>query len=208
MIIAYPYRYGRYDGMELRYSIRSMVKHFRGLTDIVVIGDRPTWYDGNYIEASDIPNRKELSILTKLSRIPGTFLMCNDDHFALKDFDETLPNYYSGTCGDHKPRSPVYRGMYKRTPPEWLHFDVHFPMFMTNEGVKRAIDYMKSVDYPMKSTYGHLMGLQGELTIDCKIRNGVIDLGGSFLSTDDVWLTTYVRQLLDKLYPEKSPYEY
>lgn len=37
------------DGEELRYSMRSIEKNFVDLRNIVLCGDRPDWYDGDYI---------------------------------------------------------------------------------------------------------------------------------------------------------------
>src|SRR5574339_1299453 len=94
-----PYKHDPHNGLELRYAIRSLVKHFKPLTDITVIGDLPGWYLGKHIFHPDTPKRKEYSIYSKLMQVQDRVLYTNDDFFALKDFDESLPNYYSGTCG-------------------------------------------------------------------------------------------------------------
>lgn len=48
------------NGMELRLSIRSVLKHYQGEAKITVIGDKPDWYQGHFISCPRIPrNRKE-----------------------------------------------------------------------------------------------------------------------------------------------------
>src|SRR5574339_852409 len=125
-----PYKHDPHNGLELRYAIRSLVKHFKPLTDITVIGDLPGWYLGKHIFHPDTPKRKEYSIYSKLMQVQDKVLYTNDDFFALKDFDESLPNYYSGTCGSKRPIDRTYRELYRNAPSEWLNFDIHCPMII------------------------------------------------------------------------------
>src|SRR5437867_3994123 len=103
MIILIPYTDDHHNGEELKFAIRSMVKHFRSIIDVVIIGDKPKWFHGNWIYSLDVAARKEYSMYIKVMLAAQTFgidkfLYTTDDHFALKDFDENLPNYYTGTC--------------------------------------------------------------------------------------------------------------
>jgi hypothetical protein len=45
------------NGMELRYSIRSVIQNFGGDAKVTVIGDRPDWYRGHHIPLGRHSNR-------------------------------------------------------------------------------------------------------------------------------------------------------
>lgn len=185
-----------------------MVKHFRSLTSVVVIGDKPKWYKGEYIRASDIKGRKEFSIYLKLMRVQGTVLYSNDDFFALQDFDHTLPNYYSGLCRDRKPLVDPYRTLYRNTPGEWRNFDIHVPMVIdTNH-------FEWNIDRPIKTYYAGQNKLPGEVMEDCKISGKVTYeevieriKDRQFFSTHNNTGSGGLYQLLNELYPDATEFE-
>lgn len=210
MKIFIPYKTTKDDGLECRYVIRSMVKHFKDLSGCVIAGDKPTWYkNGLFLPASNIEDRKEYTIYRKLRLVNEPVLHLNDDFFALQDFDATLPNYYFGTCGEKNPTDKVYKELYWNCPPHWLNFDVHCPM---------VIDPYKFtewfIDRPLKTYYGNLNKLQGVEMADCKIRGtayyyGEIKMmiqGRKFFSTTDN-LKADLLKVVQDLYPEPSIYE-
>ena len=70
-----------------------MVKHFKGMSGVVLIGDKPDWYCGEHIPAADT-GAKEWNIVKKILLSPyEDFIYSNEDFLAPQDFDETLPNY-------------------------------------------------------------------------------------------------------------------
>lgn len=78
---------------EIRYSIRSFVKHFKDLRNIVVVGECPVWLRGVlHIPFPDNMNlNKDARMLQKLaaacrdSRVSDRFVFCLDDSFLNAD---------------------------------------------------------------------------------------------------------------------------
>ena len=211
MILVYPYRYCPHNGRELRYSIRSMVKHFKDLTGVCVIGDRPEWFTGDYIPARDITGRKEWSIVSKVMLAPaGVFLLSSDDVFALKDFDVNMPFYYSGSLSSARARAA---GQYPQRIsntiqlyPEGLMYDCHTPMVINKDAYCNLHGKCnwQAREYLNKSVYANGIHTVGEHIPDCKIRRGSVIPNLPFFSTSD---QTSLNIPLETMYPDASPYE-
>lgn len=205
-----PYKL-RSDTTELRYAIRSLVKYFTPLTNIIIVGNAPDWYVGDSVKFQDINRRKEFSIYSKLmaAGLREPVLYTNDDFFALKPFDETLPNYYWGLCGEKRPQNRMYRELYANCPKEWKNFDIHVPMIIDTS---RFTNW--PIDRPIKTQYANLNKLDGVALPDCKIRGCVsrdavmeVIKDRPFFSTGDNAYRPGILQALNELYPEKSKYE-
>lgn len=213
-----PYRLDPANGYELKYAIRSMVKHFKDMTGVLLIGDRPTWYQGEHIHAQDYrgyPSRKEYSMVQKILLCPyEDFLLTQDDVFAMRDFDSTLPNYYSGTLAEVKVHGRYHRrvravmGIY----PEGMFYDIHCPMVINRDKFREAnnVDWL-TTEFLQKSLYGNFIG-GGSQMADCKIRNApepgqpLVIPDAPFFSTDDQ-SGTHKLINFDTLYPDASQYE-
>lgn len=94
---------GGADGEELRYSMRSVERHFTGLKNIVLCGDRPDWYAGAMIDSPKFTKRqakqkygtgrwcKWVDSVIKLQKIidspfvTDNFLWLYDDTFFVRD---------------------------------------------------------------------------------------------------------------------------
>lgn len=207
MNLVIPYKDDRNNGFELKYSIRSIVKHFHGLTGVCLIGDKPTWYTGEHIPMTDITGRKEWSIVSKILSSPyEDFLYSTDDHFATEPFDSSLPNYYSGPLskaivhGKYETRVKNTRSIYK----DGLFYDIHTPMVINLTKFKEAhnIDWA-NYEYLSKSIYGNYIG-GGELLSDSKVRRFGEVPSGRFFSTNN---RTAQSIDFETMYPEPSPYE-
>src|SRR5687768_13919743 len=98
------------DDLELRYSIRSMVKHLHGFDRVVLVGHKPSWAkDVIHIPCNDphVANRAR-NIYDKIlkaamhAEVSENFICASDDHFLLADHDAaTFPFYQCGaleTC--------------------------------------------------------------------------------------------------------------
>lgn len=216
MRLVIPYRLAG-EGTELLYAIRSMVKHFKPLSGVLLIGDRPEWYQGDHLPAADLKGEKEKSMQRKIALCPDpVFLYSNDDYFALRDFDETLPNYCGAKCYEMAARHDIgsYRQMYQNCPPGWLNYDVHTPMIMRK--VQFRYNLAKMTDQtPIKTTYmgGWLQG-RTQWLYDMKIKEkySLSELhfmikDRPFFSTHEAALNDDLLALFRELYPEKSPYE-
>lgn len=222
MRLVIPYKLSE-NSEELRFAIRSMVKHFIPLSGVLLIGDKPEWYCGDHIPMADTlyldqPERiwKERSMQLKILATPDeAFLYSNDDFFANQDF-KTIPYYYDVECWqmarDHSIGS--YRAMYEQCQPHWKNFDVHTPMIMFSDKFRQAFNEMLIVDcqWPIKTTYAHRFG--GTPYSDMKIRGPhTIDelewlvKDKSFFSTHNSAINDDLMILFNSLYPNKSPYE-
>lgn len=214
-------------GTELKYAVRSLYKHCRDLTGILLIGDKPDWFRGDHIPATDSAREKELRLIRKILLCPDElFLYTNDDFFMLSDFNAiTLPDYYDRTCGEMAMRhgSPQYKRMYENCPPDWLNYDVHAPMCMAIGQFKAAYELMDNVQ-PIKTMYqqGRGIGLNlpltsfrsGERVVDSKIRGvhtrAELDfhiVGRDFFSTHNSAVDSTMIRFLNDLYPDASPVE-
>ena len=209
MIIVIPYKYERYEGEELRYTLRSYEKHFTCLDQVILVTDKaPGWYKGDQLFCQDIPGRKEYSLYNKLIQVKGKVLYSNDDLLALKDFDESLPNYYWDTCGRYVARTRTYRELYRACLPDWKNFDVHTPMVIDT----RVFEWF--IDKPIKTYYANQNQLEGTELMDLKIKgdhdySDIKDMihDRPFFSTKDNPLQSGLIKVLQELYPHKSRYE-
>lgn len=199
MKLVIPYRLDPNNGYELRYAIRSMVKHFKPLSGVVLVGDCPKWFTGEHILCADIEGRKEYSIYNKLKQVKGIVLYGNDDFFALQDFSTDLPNYYKGLCSEYRGYDKKYKDLYNACPAGWLDFDCHCPMIIDTD----KFNWL-AADMPIKSIYGNTNNLPGIRITDVKFTDKITDLTGlPFFSTKE----TCDLSILSELYPDKSKYE-
>ena len=205
MKLIIPYRLDPNNGFELRYAIRSMVKHFKPLSGVVLIGDKPDWYQGEHTPATDT-GAKEWNIVNKILLSPyEDFLYSNDDFFATQDFSTDLPNYYSTEL-----RAARVHGKYINRVlnvmdiyPDGLFYDIHTPMVINLTKYREANNLPQTKEYLCKSLYGNFIGGGVQLP-DNKIRNGKLIPPGPFFSTND---RTCKMINLNELYPDASEYE-
>jgi len=201
-----PYRNCINNGLELRYAIRALVKYFKPLSGICIIGELPYWYRGEFIEMADTKDRKEFSIMSKIAKSPyEDFLYCTDDTFATQPFDETLPNLYSSTLKDATVWGR-YIGRRDNTMavyPDGLFYDIHTPMVINREKFRQAHDVnWVEKEYLSKSMYGNFIG-GGVMMQDCKIRKRG-QMFSPFFSTNEQ-TAKFIN--FDELYPDASEYE-
>ncbi len=217
MRLVIPYRLPQDGGIELRYSIRSMVKHFKPLSGVLIIGDKPEWYIGDHISYADIPGEKERSMQLKVLQAPDTsFLYSNDDFFCNASFSYYLPQYYDTNCGDLAVRHPIdsYRKLYNNCLPVWKNFDIHVPMFMNKTVFKLSYSAMDA-QTPIKTTYGnYLQRVDNEYLCDCKIKGEhsheeiiYATKDRPFFSTHNNAINADMINFLESNYPDASPYE-
>lgn len=216
MRLVIPYRKTNNDGVELRYAIRSMVKHFKPLSGVLLIGDSEEWYMGDHIPYADLKGEKERSMQLKVLQAPDDiFLYSNDDYFAAEDFSIDMPNYYDTDCRDMAARSPVdsYRRMYNNCLPHWKNFDVHVPMIM-HKNIFKASYYKMDSQTPIKTTYGNFANGNRDYLCDCKIKGEhsleeiiYATKDRPFFSTHDNSINADMITFFESLYPNVSPYE-
>lgn len=220
MICIIPYK-RQNNGTELRYAIRSLVKWFSDLDDIILIGDKPTWYTGQYIKHSNAQgsSRKEGNLVAKIkAHAPsGLFLYSNDDFFLNQQYSSrTLPAYYSHTCRHMavQARDSTYRRLYSNCLPNWLNYDVHAPSIMIGDLFRKL---KPDGTYPIRTGYFNKIPqdlfVREEYT-DNKIRGHhtyqeLIDMISTrpFFSTHDTAINDDLLTLLNQMYPDASRFE-
>jgi hypothetical protein len=88
---------------ELRYSIRSVVESFPN-SKIWVVGGKPNWYTGNYIEVTQNLSKyrnaiENLKALCNSEEISDRFVLMNDDFYIVKNID-SIKDYHGGPLLD------------------------------------------------------------------------------------------------------------
>ena len=88
----YVYWHDASQSDELRWSIRSIEKHFMGLEpEIVIAGDRPPWYQGKCLDIEHQGNWlqdaiRKLQIASESDQVTDRFVWMMDDIYFLRDF--------------------------------------------------------------------------------------------------------------------------
>lgn len=219
-----PYRHAHnHDGLELRYAIRALEKHFPALEQVVLVGDRPEWCSACRIPFPDLPGKKDLSLIKKIEKYCVTndepFLYYSDDYFPLKPFGPDLPAYYSGYCWQMamKASDIRYKNMFRRCPETWRNFMVHVPMVMIPENFRLAAKskLLEKGELPIKSLYASYAGLWNAVERpDFQIRSvhkidnlrAIVD-GLDFFATKNNAINHDMLLLLEELYPTPSSFE-
>jgi len=178
---------------------------------------------------------KERRIMEKVKfacQQPGiseNFFFMNDDMFLLEELNApSLPNYYKGTLlnSAKKRRDDRYKralmnchnALVKAGTVHQNNFDTHTPIIYNKSKfiqVMDSYDWNKPTDgYVVKSLYANSLNLEGVFQPDCKIdepmsaphiRDKIKDR--LFFSVGDFGLNEEMKNVLQELYPEKSPWE-
>lgn len=215
---------------ELRYSLRS-VDAFYPDADVWIVGGKPEWYIGNYIEVEqqDDPFENVRSSLDKIvndSRIPNDIIIMNDDFFFVRHV-ETFAPYISGTLRD-KIKHNLDNGITtsyvrrlerlnthcKRYTDNPLDFDIHVPIHVKKNNLSLILD-----DNVMwRSNYGNRFIDPGSTVVmdDVKVyprgsyffkSYDYLSKRYPFFSTQD---STFVRvhaKMLRGMFPARSKFE-
>jgi len=216
------------DNEELRYSLRSVVKHLAH-TNVWVVGGRPDWYTGNHIRLPQLDNkyanaRANLQAIVACSDITDEFVLMNDDFYVMSPV-ELVPYYHGGDLMD---KIRVFEGFAAKSKylamlwdtlhilayhgsPTTLDYALHIPMRMRRSELAPLLRYEASI----RTLYGNLQKVGGEQIPDVKVhtrRDGppqhdymLSDF--PFLSTHDRTFHTVRKQLLRYRFAEASPFE-
>lgn len=216
------------DNEELRYSLRSVVANMPH-KKVWVVGGKPDWYAGNYIE---VPQNKDkysnaranLRAIVECGDISRTFVLMNDDFYVIQKVDD-VPYYHGGDLID---KIKTFEGfaaksryvqilwdtvhvLAYRGSPTTLDYALHVPMVMEKDKLAPLLGYQASI----RTLYGNLYRVGGQRIDDVKVHTKpfsqipVYDYENSdfsFLSTADRTFWN-VRKYLKELFPNPSPYE-
>jgi hypothetical protein len=227
----------KWQNNEIRYSIRSVLKHCQDLERVIIIGEDPGFYQYNdkliHIQAADTAH-KEANIWKKVLKAAGTpeisdpFLFINDDHFMLKPFNAAVYPYY--TKGDLAEMNfntldsyqmilkATRQALQKRGLPTY-HFDIHTPMLIHKAAFIEVFsafeeEVMTVPGLVMKSCYANYWRKQPEFLNDLKLKRGCsftelaeIHHRRHVISVADEALTRNFRQWLEFHFPKPHPSE-
>lgn len=218
------------DNEELRYSIRSVINSFPK-AKVWVVGGKPNWYVGNYIDVGQIGLKynnaiNNLNALCDSEEISDDFVLMNDDFFILKQIDN-IEYFHGGFLYNKINRfKQLSRGsayikklmVTEQTLKDYnvespLDYELHVPMVMNKQKLKTIID--KDQNCLWRSLYGNLFNVGGTETTDVKIYHSNANQSISYkitndsiyASTDDITFKELWATNLKKSFPHKTIYE-
>lgn len=234
--ILYPIGGGSHvDDLELRYSLRSIEKHFTNYRNVFIVGKLPEWIkDVIHIDVHDDHPCKETNIYKKIlaacysRELSDDFLFFNDDHFILQDFEaDKFPFYYKGGLLDVLKKLPPYNKystcvhntaqILRQRGHAIKNFDTHAPIIYNKHKfieIMQSYDWSNRFSYVVKSLYSNSAKIEGIKEPDCKM-NELPSIEEFYKRTQDrkVFsigngaLVEPLYKVLEKLYPNKSRWE-
>lgn len=217
------------DNEELRYSIRSVVKHFP-TAKIWVVGHKPDWYSGNFIPVADTDRKYEnirLCILAACQnkQVSKNFVLMNDDFFIVNEIKD-IPILHGGSLIDKvdsytiinssNPYTRLLNDTLKylvRNKQTIIDYDIHVPMPVNKAKMLKAA---MIPNVCTRSLYGNTNKIGGEQTRDVKVYSPgsmyslTFDYKSAapyFISSEDNSFDRIHRDILSKEYTVPTIYE-
>ena len=218
------------ENEELRYSIRSAVKNLPH-DKIWVVGGKPDWYTGNYIEVGQTRSkysnaRNNLKAICNSELISESFIFMNDDFYIINKVD-SVPYMYSGTLDKKiKVREDLFsgnsytgllrqtlNGLFRKTKAIVLDYELHVPMVMEKKKLSKVLMFSGL----WRSVYGNTFKVGGIKIRDVKVYNknnkfysngyDINNLEYDYLSSNDDSFEMVKEKVLNKRFKTKSIYE-
>ncbi len=218
------------ENEELRYSIRSVVASFPN-ADIIVVGEPPEWYDGDYIKVKQAFTKyrnayNNLQTICMSSKIPENFIVMNDDFYIMDKIDD-VGYFHDGLLQD---KADMYFDVYQHS--EYTKRLYTTVSKLQRLGYKNPLSYEVHVPFPVekwklaratrneallwRSMYGNIYGVGGTQIDDVKVYSSVkmnfktYDYSSAelpFLSSDDTSFILLKDDVLSKRFSSKTSYE-
>jgi len=169
---------------ELRYSIRSVVESFP-YSNIWIIGGKPDWYIGNYIEIDQSQNKyknavENLKNICSSSQISNSFILMNDDFYIIDKID-SIKTFHGGYLLDkinlyqklnsNSNYTRKLNATYKRLKgigiDDPLDYELHIPMVMEKEKLQEVLN--NNDQFLWRSMYGNIFKVGGSEMKDVKV---------------------------------------
>lgn len=226
-----------HNHIELKYSIRSLYKYLDRIDRLFIVGVLPSFLrDVVHIPAIDrFPNNAGRNIYDKMifacrhPELSAHFLCAADDHFLLKSFSlKRYPYFYIGGLWDtinalskeskFKPYvEATFWALHERGLPT-KNFNSHLPMVFQKD---IFIELMDSFNWDLKKSmtvkglYPNALKIPGVKISDCKIATPKTKTAiyralakNFFFSTNEHSINEAMLEVLEELYPNRSPWEY
>lgn len=201
------------DNEELRYSIRSVIRSFPE-AHVWVVGGKPIWYKGNYIEVEQNQDKytnalNNIIAICNSKEIPESFIFMNDDFFILKSFD-LQETFHGGLLID---KISTYRAI-TRSSKYITKLDSTHRM-LTQQGIENILDYELHVpirlekaklehiitnhpDFLWRSTYGNMYKIGGTQIKDVKVYSDPLySSRSSKITEDSIFISTHDQSFKD-----------
>jgi hypothetical protein len=218
------------ENEELRYSIRSVNYHYPE-AKIWVVGDFPSWYDGDYVRVKQTETKyrnalKNLTAIVNSPQIPENFILMNDDFYII-DKPNSLEYWHEGPLiekyymyYDYYQSSSYTRKLFETNSrlkrlgyKEAVSYELHVPFPVEKSKLARVLKYE---DLLWRSMYGNIFEVGGHKISDVKFYHEVKmnfknydykNPHSSFLSTDDSSFEKIKKEILSKKFSKKTKYE-
>ena len=216
---------------ELRYSIRSVVQSFPD-SNIWVVGGKPTWYAGNYINIKQVLTKyrnaiQNLNAICNSNEISEEYILMNDDFYIVKNIN-TIETYHGGLLLDKinlyqkinsnsnytRKLAATYKKIKSLNIDNPLDYELHVPMIMEKKKLKQILQ--NNDQFLWRSIYGNVFGVGGEQMEDVKVyTKGPLVLKSYnlkkdehvYLSSADTSFDMILSNILKKQFTEKTKYE-
>lgn len=176
----------KHDDWELRYSLRALIKNFKDLGSVYIIGNhKPSWLVPNkrLVLLSDKKNdsdpyksNKDANLINKLIRaalhphLSDVFLSASDDTILLRETTaQEMRLYYNGDLAEkkwkattthkwQKRRKLTFEMLKKRGHPTRDFDDAHIPLPIAKQAVHSllSLNYGEGVGYVVYTAYGNV----------------------------------------------------
>jgi hypothetical protein len=216
---------------ELRYSIRSVVKSFPE-SNIWVVGGKPNWYAGNYINIKQVLTKyrnaiQNLNAICNSNEISEEFILMNDDFYIVKNIN-TIETYHGGLLLDKinlyqkinsnsnytRKLAATYKKIKSLNIESPLDYELHIPMIMEKKKLKQILQ--NNDQFLWRSIYGNVFNVGGEQMEDVKVYvKGPLVLKSYnikkddhiYLSSADTSFDILFNNILKKQFNQKTKYE-
>jgi hypothetical protein len=169
---------------ELRYSIRSIVESFP-YANIWVVGGKPDWYIGNYIEVEQSNYKyknavENLKSICSSLEISDSFILMNDDFYIINKI-ENIETFHGGyllnkinlyqKLNSNSNYTRKLNSTYKRLKgigiDNPLDYELHIPMVMEKEKLQEVLK--NNDQFLWRSMYGNIFQVGGSEMQDVKV---------------------------------------
>lgn len=184
--LLYAYKATEDDGMELRYSLRSVERNLHvGDLDVMVVGDKPSWFvEGHHVEGNptqDKPTNMLWNVREACDRLwewgVDKAIYLSDDYLLMYPQEDVLPvahgpldKFVSSTYIKTKPKDDWYRVAIEQTQRylhragclEPLSFEMHHPLPLDTARAGAVLSsFIGVMPAPFwRTIYGNLVGFE------------------------------------------------
>ena len=216
---------------ELKYSIRSVIESFPD-SNIWVVGGKPDWYVGNYINVEQKESKyknavENLKTISTSDQISESFVLMNDDFYIIKKIDK-IENFHGGyllnkinlyqKLNGNSQYTRKLSGTYKKLKAlgfeNPLDYELHVPMIMEKEKLKIILELIDQ--FLWRSIYGNKFEVGGTEIQDVKVyTSGPLVLKSynlnidshTYLSSADSSFNNIFNKILKDKFNKKTKFE-